>query len=407
VSVLTIPHPPKRPARKAKLTELAVRKLKSEAAPFVIWDSHQHGLAIRVQPTGGKSFYVVYSRHGRPRWYRIGSANAIGLADARKHAARVLLEVINGKDPAAEKKAERGAGTFAELAARYVETYAKKRNKSWAQADRLVQRYLIPSWGKLLAPSITRADVKAMMARIEARALANQVIAAASAIFSWAVKEEILPANPCRGVDRNETTSRERILSDSEVPQFWAAFEDAGVYAPALKVLLLTGQRPGEVACMRLEHIKDGWWEMPGAPVPELGWPGTKNKQNHRVWLSASVCDIIAEFTEGETNGFVFAGAVRGGHLGAAMREICAKLRVADKVTPHDLRRSFLSRVTGLSFGRDAMDRIANHKEKAVTDVYDRHNYAKEDEKITETVGRHIIALATGEAEAKVVPFRR
>ena len=62
-----------------------------------------------------------------------------------------MLAVARGKDPAAEKRAERGAGTFAELAARYVESYAKKRNKSWRQADTLVQRYLLPRWGKLQA----------------------------------------------------------------------------------------------------------------------------------------------------------------------------------------------------------------------------------------------------------------
>src|SRR5262249_5727081 len=235
-----------------------------------------------------------------------------------------------------------------------------------------------------------------------APSLANEDSAHASALFSWPVKEETRPANPCRGVDRNETASRERILSDSEVPLFWTAFEDAGVYAGALKVLLLTGQRPGEVAAMRLDHIKDGWWEMPGAPALELGWPGTKNGQSHRVWLPAPARDIIAELAEGEATGFVFSGAVRGAHLGAAMRAICAKLK-AERATPHDLRRSFLSRVTGLGFGRDAMDRVANHKEKgSTTDVYDRHSYAKEDEKIMESVAARIMALVAGEAEAKV-----
>ena len=55
----------------------------------------------------------------------------------------------------------------------------------------------------------------------------------------------------------------------------------------ALKMILLTGQRPGEVAHMRSEHIEDGWWTLPGKPVAELGWPGTKNAETHRVWLAA------------------------------------------------------------------------------------------------------------------------
>ena len=62
------------------------------------------------------------------------------------------------------------------------------------------------------------------------------------------MKEELVAGNPCRGVDRNATKSRERVLADSEVPRFWAAFDDAGLVAgSALKAILLTGQRPGEV----------------------------------------------------------------------------------------------------------------------------------------------------------------
>jgi integrase len=158
---------------------------------------------------------------------------------------------------------------------------------------------------------------------------------------------------------------------------------------------------------MRLEHIRDGWWEMPGAPVPELGWPGTKNAANHRVWLPRTVCDLIAELAEGETSGFVFAGAVRGGHLGAAMRAICAKLGVADKVTPHDLRRTHGSTITALKFGRDAMNRIQNHIEGGIADVYDQHHYSDENKQIMESVAARIMALVAGEADAKVLPFRR
>ena len=76
------------------------------------------------------------------------------------------MAVAEGKDPQADKRAERGAGTFADLAARYVEQYAKRKNKSWAQADRLVRRYVLPRWGKLQAAGIVRADVKALMASI-------------------------------------------------------------------------------------------------------------------------------------------------------------------------------------------------------------------------------------------------
>jgi integrase len=392
-----------RAARKRNFTELYVRRARPEATAYNVWDEKARGLVLRIQPTGKRAFKVVYSYRGRPRWFHVGQ---VGLADARRIAAKVKLAVAEGKDPVAERKAERGTGTFAELAARYVEQHAKRKNKSWKQADALVSRYLLPRWGKLEAKSITRSDVRQLIAKIEAPVLANQVLAAASAIFSWAVKQEIVAVNPCRGVDRNETRSRERVLSDSEIQAFWSAFDSAGlVRGSALKVVLLTGQRPGEVCHMRREHVADSWWTMPGEPLPAIGWPGTKNGATHRVWLPREVQDIIAELSDDAITGFVFAGprgrAITG--LSEAMRSICAELGVNDKVTPHDLRRTHGSTITGLRFGREAMNRVQNHKEGGIADVYDRHEYADENKRVMEAVARHIMALAEGEPVGNVV----
>ena len=78
------------------------------------------------------------------------------------------------------------------------------------------------------------------------------------------MKQDLLKLNPCKWVEFNETKSRERVLSESEIQPFWKAFDDAGyIQSLALKMILLTGQRPGEVIHMRTEHIKDGWWELP------------------------------------------------------------------------------------------------------------------------------------------------
>jgi integrase len=403
---------PKRAASKRRLTELFVRKLKPKARAFLVWDLLQRGLVIRVQPSGGKAWKCIYSYHGRPRWLHLGDVSAIGLADARTLAAEAMLAVARGKDPAAEKRAERGAGTFADLAERYVELHAKRHNKSWPQADALVRRHALPRWGKLQAASITRADVRQMMTRIEAPITANQTLAAVSAIFTWATKQEILGTNPCRSVDRNATRSRERVLADSEVPKFWAAFDDAGglVASSALKMILLSGQRPGEVAHMRREHIVDGWWEMPGEPVPALGWPGTKNGASHRMWLPTAVVALLTELDDEATEGFAFAGP-RGrpvDGLDAAMRAICAKLKV-ERATPHDLRRTHGSTITALGFGRDAMNRIQNHKEGGIASVYDRHGYAEETKRVMEAVANKIMALVKGAPAGKVVqmPARR
>lgn len=104
----------------------------------------------------------------------------------------------------------------------------------------------------------SRSEVKVRISKINAPIVANQVLASASAIFSWAIKEELagIKINPCAKVDRNDTKERERILSDSEISKFWTAFDDVGlVEGAALKVILLTGQRPGEVIGPVLCHM--------------------------------------------------------------------------------------------------------------------------------------------------------
>ena len=393
-----------RTPNKRQLTEFSVRKTRPKDKPFLLWDTKQRGLVLRIQPTGNKSWNCIYSFHGRPRWLHLGHANAIGLADARILAAEAMLAVARGSDPAADKRAQRGAGTFAELAKRYVDEHAKRENKSWRQAEALINRYVLPRWGKLQSATLARADVKAMMRNIAAPVVANQVLAAASAIFSWALREDILPANPCKLVARNPVQSRERVLSASELPQFWTAFDEAGVQGAALKAILLLGQRPGEIAHMRREHLVDGWWELPGAPVPSLGWPGTKNAASHRVWLPKPAREIIA--SEANT-GFVFARGRSVGKLQRTMRDICRKLGIADMVRPHDLRRTHGTTITGLGFGRDLMNRIQNHREGGIASVYDRHQYAEEIKRAMESVAAHILTLAEGREAAKVLPMLR
>ena len=92
--------------------------------------------------------------------------------------------------------------------------------------------------------------------------------------------------------------------------------------------------------------------------------------------------------------------------LDDAIRTICRQLNV-ERATPHDLRRTHGSTVTALGFGRDAMNRIQNHKEGGITDIYDRHGYETENKRVMETVANKIMALVEGRASDKVVTFTR
>jgi integrase len=88
------------------------------------------------------------------------------------------------------------------------------------------------------------------------------------------------------------------------------------------------------------------------------------------------------------------------------MRAICVKLG-AERATPHDLRRTFSTTVTSLGFGRDALNRVTNHREGGIATVYDRHGYADENKRIMEAVAARMITLVEGRPDAKVIHINR
>ncbi len=146
---------------------------------------------------------------------------------------------------------------------------------------------------------------------------------------------------------------------------------------------------------MRREHIADGWWTMPGDPVPSLAWPGTKNGATHRVWLPVAAQALLADMPM--KPGLVFAGRVALPSP-SLMRPCATSARRSrvERATPHDLRRTHGTTITALGFGREAMNRVQNHKEGGIADVYDRHEYADENRRVMEAVAARIMALVGG-----------
>ena len=162
----------------------------------MIWDVKQPGLALWIRTTGKKSFKVVYRFHGRPRWLHLGDVRSIGLADARRLAAKIVLDVIDGKDPVAERMAERASGTFADLASQYVEL-ARQEAQQELEAGRA-------PGGASSAAALGQAQGQRHHPRRRAgddgadrRADPRQPDARGGlAVFSWAVRQEILTDQP-------------------------------------------------------------------------------------------------------------------------------------------------------------------------------------------------------------------
>ena len=109
-----------------------------------------------------------------------------------------------------------------------------------------------------------------------------------SKFFAWLLQHRRITSNPCIGVWKpSAPQARERVLTDTEIRLFWQATDDLGApFGPLLKLLLLTGQRLGEVSGMRRDELHDdGTWHLPGSR--------TKNHKHHIVPLPALAHELI------------------------------------------------------------------------------------------------------------------
>src|SRR3954452_21381786 len=111
---------------KRRLSDAFVKTVRPDPERVVVyWDTLQRGLALRVQPSGHLAWKCVYSTHQRgPRWYHLGDAGALALADARKLASKIMYQVAEGGDPHADRLALRGRGSFEQIAQRYLKEHA-------------------------------------------------------------------------------------------------------------------------------------------------------------------------------------------------------------------------------------------------------------------------------------------
>src|SRR5277367_3051965 len=108
------------------LTAAFVKAVKPGTERSEYWDD---GLGLRVAESGTKSWSVMYRHRRQLRRLTIGTYPELSLTDARAAARRTLRAAQLGEDPGGEKKANREALTFGELAKHYLETYARTHKR--------------------------------------------------------------------------------------------------------------------------------------------------------------------------------------------------------------------------------------------------------------------------------------
>lgn len=458
-------------AYRVAFTDRGVRALKAPASGRVdVWDLTLPGFGVRIS-AGGVRTWVVRYRHGRKqRRLRLGNFPPMSLKAARKQATRRLNAVDEGKDPAAEKTEGREASTFGELAKLYLEKHAPKK-RSADEDKRIMERELLPRLRAFHARDVKRADVIALLDEIATRPapiMSNRVLALLRKLYNFGIERGLLEANPCAlvkpaGVERR----RERVLTEEEIRGLWRGLAgeyiaggklradkpgrkakgaakrteekkpqekraakdgkeagEASSLVAAVRLMLLTAQRRGEVLRMRWEDIAEDTPEAPASPVegqkapPRFSWTipaeSAKNGRAHRVPLSPEALEVLESLPR--AGDWVLPGRLVD-EKGKPREHVTNVERAIDRsrerqrlehFTPHDLRRSAASSMTALGIPRLTVKKILNHVDRDVTGIYDRHSYDPEKRTALEAWGRRVAEIVSGESRrGSVVAFRR
>ena len=377
------------------LTDLKVKSLRPDATRQIdIWDARLTGFGLRISPSGTKAFQVIYRIGSRSRRHTLGRYPTLSLSDARKLAHAALRDVGHGTDPAATKlDLRRDPHSFETFVATFIETYARQKNKSWRETDRLLKREFVAIWGKRDIRQITKADVLAVLDRImkrDAPIAANRSLAAIKKLFNWAIERGELTISPCAGLKApGKISSRDRVLEDAELGAIWAASNQApfpfGVF---VRMLVLTGQRRGEVAGMRWPDVdlNSAAWSLPAAQ--------TKAKRAHVVPLSPSALALLHSIPRTSSE-YVFPA--RGKSV--AMTGFNKRKKQIDSLsgvtawTLHDIRRTVASGLARLKTPPHVVERILNHTTGTlggVAGVYNRFAYLDAMREALGTWAKHV-----------------
>lgn len=367
---------------KLHLTDLAVKKLSlPESGQVTYWDDATPGFGLRLSARS-KSYVVMY---GEKRLLKtLGRHPDMSLSDARKQAKHFLAS--HQVNPNPEASFDYGA-----VLAEYLADCSKRLRASTMKG---YAHYLGHIRFKGPIGDIRPSQVMAEIAKYtEHRSSQNYAFTTFKVFFSWAVRRQYLKGNPLTALKRpNQTTSRERVLSEDEVKvllKYTLANRDR--FYDIVTLLLLTGQRKSEISHLR-------WSEVEGAT---LNFPAsrTKNKRTHQVPICAQALDAIETIEGGST--FVFGTKEQDAPFNGWNR---AQLRLLAKTgithfTLHDLRRTFATMHAKLGTPVHVTERLLNHVSGTVSGVaavYNRHSYQEEMRAAVERFGAFIRQM-TGE----------
>jgi len=354
------------------------------------------GFTLRVMPSGVKTFLFIYTHQGKRREMNLGNYPHVKLAEAREQYQAAYSLAAKGIDPqeykkamaeATEKEANCSFGHFTKL---YLQDAEHRfSNKYWLKTIQgAFNNDLLPAWNDKHITEIGRRDVIKLLDAVgkRARGQVNNVKKAASGVFSYALERDYINSNPATSLNKAlanfKQDARERYLDESEVRVVWRAINEglgSEEVKRALKLILATAQRPGEVASMHRNEIDGEWWTIPKEKA--------KNGKEHMVYLTPTALDLI-----GDAKGYIFPTSrtlapmptsymsqlVSQEKVGAHGEVIHVPYYGLARWTPHDLRRTARTYMAKIGIREEHCEAVLNHAKQGLRKVYNKYEYQEE-----------------------------
>jgi integrase len=418
---------------KARITKRLVDSLKAEGKEDYVFDTDLMGFAVRVRPSGGKSYIVQYkagSGRGAPtRRVTIGAVGKMAPDEARKQAERILGQVAQGKDPAQEKKDHRDSATVAEVAETYLAQHVKAKRKPRTYSTYVCDLgKLTDKYGKRRIIDLTTPDVARLHLELkDTPYAANRTLANTRAMYNWAARQKIVPKgfNPAEGIEKYPEQLRATYLKTEELERLGAAIregETVGIpwepdpnkkikHAPkpenripikfgphvagALRLLIFTGARIGEIMHLEWSHVdlERGLLLLPDSKT------GSKT-----IYLSAGAAAVIDSMPR--IGKYVIAGDSAGTENEKPRFDLKRPWATVKKraglngVRIHDLRHTNASFGIGAGLGLPVVGKLLGHSQPKTTARY-AHLETDVAKRAAETIGERLLSAMEGRTTAK------
>lgn len=404
------------PKRIVPLTDTAIKKAKPGDKPRRLFDGG--GLHVLINPDGSKYWRLKYLLHGIEKRISLGVYPKVSLAVARDLAAKERRKLMDGIDPATERKAYKKtkqdeiANTFETVA---LEWY-KRKLESWAPATARKVREaleidLIPSLGDKPISTLTTPEVVDALHAIEARSphMADKARQFCGAIIRYAIrtgKREEGRLLDLRGALNPLVESHFSTFSEKDLPEFMKkldTYTGSVQTRIAIKLLMHTFVRPSEMVGAQWAEfdLDTAEWRIPAERM--------KMRHPHIVPLAKQVVSLLQELHPlTEYSPFLFPGERKPLSKSMARDTLSKALRTMGykgKATPHGFRAMASTMLNEMGFHPDVIERQLAHKEaNKIRAAYNRARYLTERTKMMQHWADFLGGVAK---DGKIILFKQ